>query len=286
MNFFSRMTPAARQSALGLIMLGVLLASTAGAWLIVKARSGPRKGESWYLISHTGVAGQSGPIGWRVVQRNQGGPLGLEGYEVSGDPNGVAGCSIWQLDPQATRGRYVSSVPLPPEEGQGDVETRIAFGEGHVTIRQTLIGPRGEVRIPGVSYVAPVDYVPEGRIREVILEVARTGDPFYGRIVLDKASALVELALERQDVETRPGSKTLGLRAVVEMLTVRGASMPIPVRKYYVAGDGTMPLIEVLREQGTDTLTLVPFEQVESKFPTAASQRSMAVSNLEAHGWE
>jgi len=278
MNVFAKMPPAARQSALGLIMLALLLAGTAGAWVIVKTRSGPRPGEIWYLVTNA----DGRPAGWKVIQRAEGGPLGLEGYEVVGgrlDEETI--CSRWQLDAQASRGKYASAVPLPG--GQGVIVTRIDYRKPEVTIRQSLLNQGRETRVGQVRAAVPADYVPEGRLRDIILQVARTGDAFYGTMVLDEQAKLVNLAMEAQDRQARAlAGQGLELEVVTQTILVEGLSLR--PRRHYVAKDGTIPLIEDLdRDQVERTLTLVPIEEVERLYPTAPAQRAAA---LDRYGWE
>jgi hypothetical protein len=145
-----------RRSLVGLVMLAVLLASTALAWLLVRGHEAPTRRavsilatirsqglgpfwsgpyERWFIVSQGRQA-----VGWRAVVRtvSQDGSL-YEGLEVEFFRGLARGnWAHWGIDSKATEaayrgGRIVSRGPLrlPPEP-----TTVIDFGSGRVTVSQ------------------------------------------------------------------------------------------------------------------------------------------------------
>ena len=264
-------------------MLGVLLASIAAAWMLARqTKTGPLAGEDWYLIT----GGDNAPIGWMVRYHGPGGKLGLTGYDVISEetPQGESPpptWSKWELNPDATAGRYVSA-------------RYIVVGPGQLTELVTLIDYNGQaVQVSsirqGIKRIrpmpAPADYIPEGRLIPTVQEVARTGQPFVGQMIQDELAAMLPVAIEPasdgiQSADTEPTSRPQGALQVVQM-RLGGSAMIV---RYTVASDGTIPLIEHLMRDGSpggdqlhQTSKLVGFDAVTKQFPHAAVQKLHAL---------
>ena len=284
MVFFANTSPRVRRSVLALVMLGVLLASIAAAWMLARqTKAGPVAGEDWYLI----VDGDNAPIGWMVRYQGAGGKLGLTGYEVTYQralqgESPPPSWSKWELNPDATAGRYISVRYAVAGPGQlTDSVTLVDYNGRAVQVSNIRQGIKRILRLP-----APADYIPKGRLIPTVQEVARTGQPFMGQMIQDELAAMLPVAIEPvtdgsiQSADTEPTSGPQGASQVVQM-RIRGIATIV---RYTVASDGTIPLIEYLKRDGSadgdqlhQTLKLVGFDAVTKQFSQAPAQKLHAL---------
>lgn len=271
-----KMSPRRRRNALAVLMLAVLLAGTAFAWVITLTRSADRPGESWYLL--TNEAGQ--PIGWQVVQRKVGEKGESDGYTVSiFHGTSAITWSRWTLDAEAESGRYSSAVEGIGERGQLGTRrfTQIVYDNPALTVK--LIGPRG--RGVSVSFTVADDYIPEGRLRSAIVRAAKKGKSSRHMVVVDSLARPVPLTLEPGDRQERTiGGRKLDLIPV----TVRWETKKMSKQetRYFVA-DGKIQLVEQLDSGKIDyAATLVDVEDVRARYPRAHWLRTRILQDAES----
>ena len=275
MDFFANMSPRGRRSALAVGMLAVLLLSTAAAWLITLGRSGARPGEQWYLIR--GVDGT--PVGWEVFQRDAD---DRQGYHIVGGRQSPPLASRWRLDADPTVGRYVSSVPIAANRrGVVYQVTAIGYDGKTVKLRQyNAVGAaRGQVRT--VLQWVDDSYIPEGRLREVVAEVARSGEQVLRTIVNDDQLQVVPMTLSPgEDVQRVVGGTARTLTPVEVAYELKATDGPSS--RYYVAADGSILLQEqITGDAVTGIVELLTGEAVTDSFPSAPAERTRALRALD-----
>jgi len=175
-----------RPGLLSLVMLGLLLASVAGAWWLVQVRGAPqRRGEKileeiraqrltsfwgdqaqtlWYL----GRGPNGTPVAWHATFRS---PIqnGYVGIGRASRP-GLVARSNWVISADALRGECHASYGLPPLGSPEAREVLIAIGDGRVTVQDHTPDKK-----EGDTSAMPANYIPEDLLDLVIQAVARKG---------------------------------------------------------------------------------------------------------------
>lgn len=270
MSFFENMPQSTRRSALAVMMLAILLLSAAAAWIIVASRSAQRPGETWYLITIDDT-----PVGWRVTQRETLDTGGTTGYDIVYTSDGDASVlwSRWRLNAAQTRGSYAS-------EGARMSGPQIrTLGTTYVDYDAPVVGIRQELG-GGVRFTEPLkvgdNYIPEGRLAPTIVQVAGTGQPFTGEMVVDPLMALKPLTITPEGRQRREvGGESIHLAAVV--LRWLDEDFKGFASRYFVAHDGSILVIERIDADGkaTETATRATIDDVRRHFPNAHRTRSV-----------
>ena len=200
MGRFANMSPIARRNALALMMLAVLFVGTGIAWVISAARTPARAGETWYLITEGGK-----PVGWHVVQRQDLDGDGSRGYEVRVLTTGTSRIqsSRWKLNGQATRGSYVFHDRLVRPNGMLAAEgtTRIEYDHPDLITIHVPMGSNVQVT---AQRKIDVGYIPNGRLRPILAEVARTGEAFAGQMAVEADGTVEPVVIQPVGTTTRP----------------------------------------------------------------------------------
>ncbi|MFW6154282.1 MAG: hypothetical protein ACOC95_03605 [Planctomycetota bacterium] len=267
MEPFAKLTPTARRNLLAAILLVVLLALTAAAWVIAASVSPLRAGETWYLIRM-----DDRPVGWRVVQREAVPDGGSEGYGVrvlQGRTDTLVSWSRWQLGSDQRRGEYVSRLgALRRGRPLAELVTRIVYDAPQVALTNVKAGLRRTVEVGE-------DYIPEGRLRPTVVTVARTGETFQGTLALDAELAVVPVIIESEGpVQHRLDDRRVRLTAV--RLTWPSEDVDATPRRYLVDDDGAIVVVQTLDGQGhiTQTATRTSLDQVRRHYPRAHLRRN------------
>ena len=271
-----------RRSILAVITLGVLLAGTGVAWIISAGRTGERPGETWYIVTDA----KDDPIGWEVVQRQDQGPRGGSGYSISGAYEGTAlTWSKWRLDPDATAGHYVAA-----ESERGLIHgrpttlsrvTTIDYDGDAVVVKQSIWLGNQVAPKPRQTLAVDSSYIAEGCLRPTVVGVANTGEPLLATMVLDEPMNLVDLAIGPRGRQTLTLDGQQVALTAVAMTRLTQAEPSGRHRVYHVAQDGSIPLIEDVAGDTTVKRSLVGLRRVHRHFPSAASQRSRTLRQVQ-----
>ncbi len=272
MNPFAQLTPIARRNVLAVIMLVILLALTAAAWVISTSISPLREGETWYLIREGDQ-----PVGWQVVQRETVVGGAGRGYDMQFFARSSRGLwSIWRLDAARRSGRYLSgAIAAQPIGLDIRPQTRIEYDAPRLAI--TPIG--GPVR--RIIEVGP-DYIPEGHLYPTVADVARTGETVEGLLAVDDRLAVVPVILEREGLATHTlNGRQVDLTAV--RLTWPSSDVDVSPRRLLVDDDGSIVVIELLDAQGGVILTFTraTLEQVRQQYPRAHYVRNQLLETTQ-----
>ncbi len=271
---------AGKQAMLALLMLALLGAAVAGAWVL--QYSAGRQGRAgadilrrvranglghywhdeerirWYLI-------QSGPVvsGWMVAVRQQPGEGVYEGYTV-GFPNSAHSSAEhftenWRLNADATRGQYEGTSQAGP------IITRltiIALEPGQVTVRQ---GPRQ----PEARSAAPDNYIPEGALPLVIRQVVAEKADAQFKMVFDESPAAGQ-EVQFTTVRIRyagEGEKTRGQPTYLARMSHREWGKQVITYQLDQAGQ-----ILSIRYGGGSTYRAVSQQALLGRFPDALAR--------------
>lgn len=293
MESFAKMNPALRQGLLALIMLVVLLAATATAWL-VSSRPALEPGETWYVLADA----DGGLIGWEVRHRGPGGPLDRQGYNILALRDAQPIWSRWTLNEAATRGRYLSESPLMTNRGPGKRRTSIELNGDLIQVDQVIaVGERGART--SATFAVPPAYAPEGTLYPRIAEAARSGKSELITYVDDETRAMVLRQLTPVGTRSRDVDGRQMLLTVVRLERPPadaeiGPSLELPegpegdesaeplpeptedsFLRFYVDRDGQVVIREdVTRGKVAATLTVTSIEAILRRFPSAASVRN------------
>ena len=178
-----------RRSLRAATLLGVLLLCVAIAWLLVDYKSADaiegaailaeiqRKGlsqylpdsgsEDYYLIT---TGGQ--PIGWKFVytklEENGGYGGGCIMLQNTGPDSVEISASRWQLNKNASAGKYISHVFLKDALPKEIYTTEITLGDKDVQLQQSLGGK-------GINAASqrPANYIPEDVTRIAMFQLAQ-----------------------------------------------------------------------------------------------------------------
>ncbi len=276
---FEKMSARTRRNVLAVIMLTVLVASTVVALAISLTRQADRPGETWRLLTHS----DGHAVGWEVFQRSDLGDAGTTGYTVRTiEGSGKLTWSMWRLNPGATKGRYVSGVDAV---GQGGAtllaeSMQIDYADDHLAVGRSVRGRNHMAR----EFAVGDGYIPSGRLRTAIVQAARRHQPFDGATISDKTASPVALHM-------RPGEsalRTLGDdRISLATVTVRWENDrgPIKAARYFVAPDGTIPIIENIDPGGGGVITStdVGVDGVRCAFPQAHWRRNSAAGEAKIY---
>jgi len=264
MEPLAKLTPMARRNLLAVILLVILLALTGAAWVISRSISPLRAGETWYLASDGNQL-----VGWHVVQRETAAGGGSRGYSVEFLRRGtdtLVTWTLWQFGADQQRGEYVSRLgALRRGRPLADVVTEIVYDAPLVALTNVNRAGR-RTRTVEVGE----DYIPEGRLRPTIADVARTGETFQGSLAVDAQLAVVPVILEAEGPALhRLNDQQVKLTAV--RLTWPSADVDAPAQRYLVDDDGSIVVIQTLTAQGrvTRTLTRTALDEVRRHYPRA-----------------
>jgi len=289
MALFSKFSPRSRQSALAVIMLAVLLAGTAAAWVIARNRGGPEDGEQWYIL----FDGNDQIVGWEVVQRRPDDPHGGSGYHIQwsvskrseSKPSENLLASQWELNAEATKGTYLSIFSIMFAQGRtGSRRTRIDYDEGVIRLwLSTLREPgRYELDVPPSQIPVGRGYIAEGRLRPTIVQAATTGEAIRGTIVDDNLGKLVTVHIQPVGTRTWEFDGQEAELTEVKVFWLKAQGRVAFLQRYYVDNDGSVPLIRSISPDGSRREhQLVGFDRVRACFPNAPARRTQALDELD-----
>lgn len=261
-------------SALALVLLAVLLAATGAAWLLTERSAEAAAGEFWYIQKDArGV-----PVGWMVARSGPGEPLGRAGYQVLGDDEGARIASRWQINDQATEGRYVALAPkLLANQTVAAAQTRIHLAGGQIQVSQTV----ARRTFQGALAVGP-NYVAEGTREDLIAQVARSGQEFAGEIFLDDRMSLAPIRLTPAEPGTQPQTAPAHWPRQVWEGFAGPSGEVVYTAVYHVDEAGRIVQIDSLNAAGQviQRSDRVDPQAVEKLFPDAFAQRNRLLRRL------